>query len=79
VDRTARWLPRLYPYIPRRLRYVGPFYEAEARLSGRTPGVLTRQSNCFWMGQPRLLYEKPLPQTEVSSRPERSEVVGRSV
>ena len=59
VDRTARWLPRLYPYIPRRLRYVGPFYEAEARQSGRSPGVLTRQSNLFWMGQPRLLYADP--------------------
>ncbi len=31
------WLPRLYPYIPRRLRYVGPYYEAEARLTGRPP------------------------------------------
>jgi hypothetical protein len=41
------------------LRYVGPFYEAEARLCGRTPGVLTRQSNRFWMGQPRLLYSDP--------------------
>jgi uncharacterized protein (DUF2236 family) len=56
VDRAAHWLPRLYPYIPGRLRYVGPFYEADARLRGRTPGVLTRGSNRFWMGQPRLLY-----------------------
>lgn len=56
VERAADWLPRLYPYIPGRLRYVGPFFEAEARLRGRTPGVLTRGSNRFWMGQPRLLY-----------------------
>jgi uncharacterized protein (DUF2236 family) len=56
VDRAARWLPRLYPYIPGSLRYVGPFHEAEARLRGRSPGMLTRKSNCFWMGQPRLLH-----------------------
>src|ERR1700722_19016108 len=29
VDRAARWLPRLYPYIPGGVRYVGPFHEAE--------------------------------------------------
>ena len=56
VEWAAGWLPRLYPYIPGRLRYVGPFYEAEARLRDRPPGVLTRKSNRFWMGQPRLLY-----------------------
>jgi uncharacterized protein (DUF2236 family) len=56
VDRTARWLPRLYPKIPEMLRFVGPFHEAEARLSGRSPSMLTRKSNLFWMGEPRLLY-----------------------
>jgi uncharacterized protein (DUF2236 family) len=58
VHRAARWLPRIYPYIPGALRYVGPFHEADARLRGRTPGTLTRRSNCFWMGQPRLLYSR---------------------
>jgi uncharacterized protein (DUF2236 family) len=53
---TRQWLPRLYPYIPGRLRFVGPFHEAEARLRGRSPGLLTRRSNCFWMGQPQMLY-----------------------
>jgi uncharacterized protein (DUF2236 family) len=56
VDGAARWLPRLYPLIPRTLRFVGPFQEAEARLRGREPGGLTRRNNLFWMGQPRLLY-----------------------
>jgi uncharacterized protein (DUF2236 family) len=56
VYRAARWLPRIYPYIPSGLRWVGPFHEAEARLRGRSPGLLTRKSNRFWMGQPRLLY-----------------------
>ncbi len=56
VQRTARRLPWVYPRIPRLLRFVGPYHEAEARLRGRTPGPLTRRSNLFWMGQPRLLY-----------------------
>jgi uncharacterized protein (DUF2236 family) len=56
VDRAARWLPRLYPQLPEMLRFVGPFHEAEARLRGRSPGALTRKSNRFWMGEPRLLY-----------------------
>jgi uncharacterized protein (DUF2236 family) len=56
VLRAARWLPRLYPCVPGVLRFVGPFQEAQARLRGRSPGALTRRSNCFWMGQPRLFY-----------------------
>lgn len=58
VDRAARRLPRLYPRIPEMLRFVGPFHEAEARLRGRYPGLLTRKSNRFWMGEPRLLYSQ---------------------
>jgi uncharacterized protein (DUF2236 family) len=56
VHRAARWLPRIYPYIPATVRFVGPFHEANARLRGRAPGAFTRRNNCFWMGQPRLLY-----------------------
>jgi uncharacterized protein (DUF2236 family) len=58
---TGRRLRVLYPRIPGMLRFVGPFHEAEARLRGRLPGPLTRQSNCFWMGQPRLLYSQLNP------------------
>jgi uncharacterized protein (DUF2236 family) len=58
ADRAARRLPRLYPRIPEMLRFVGPFHEAEARLRGRSPGVLMRKSNLFWMGEPRLLYSE---------------------
>jgi uncharacterized protein (DUF2236 family) len=54
--RATRWLRRIYPRTPPALRFVGPFYEAEARLRGRSPGPLTLRSNRFWMGQPRLLY-----------------------
>jgi uncharacterized protein (DUF2236 family) len=56
VDQAARWLPRIYPRLPKILRFVGPFHEAEARLRGRSPGALTRRSNLFWMGEPQLLY-----------------------
>jgi uncharacterized protein (DUF2236 family) len=56
--RVARRLRLLYPRIPGLVRFVGPFHEAEARLRGRSPGPLTRRSNCFWMGQPRLLYSQ---------------------
>jgi hypothetical protein len=60
VNSVARWLPLLYSRIPSPLRFVGPFHEAQARLRGRSPGVLTRRSNRFWMGQPRLLYPEML-------------------
>ena len=56
VSRAGRWLPRVYPYMPGTVRFVGPFHEANARLRGRSPGLLIRKSNYFWMGQPRLLY-----------------------
>jgi uncharacterized protein (DUF2236 family) len=63
VRSASQRLPHIYPGIPGRLRFVGPFHEAKARLSGRAPGILTQQSNRFWMGQPRLLYAN-LPQME---------------
>jgi uncharacterized protein (DUF2236 family) len=56
VHRAARWVPRIYRSMPGAVRFVGPFHEADARLRGHAPGVLTRRSNCFWMGEPRLLY-----------------------
>jgi uncharacterized protein (DUF2236 family) len=56
VDRAARWLPRIYGYTPAAVRFVGPYHEANARMRGLAPNVLTRKSNSFWMGQPRLLY-----------------------
>ncbi|MBV8675461.1 MAG: DUF2236 domain-containing protein [Acidobacteriaceae bacterium] len=56
ILRGRRHLRFLYLRIPRAIRYVGPFHEAEARLRGRVPGAFTRQSNRFWMGQPQLLF-----------------------
>ena len=54
VRRARRWLPRFYSSLPGGLRYVGPFHEANARLRGRAPGLLTRKSNFFWMGRATL-------------------------
>ena len=46
---------RLYPLLPSRLRYVGPYQEAEQRLAGRTqPDFVARMCNRFWMGQSAL-------------------------
>jgi uncharacterized protein (DUF2236 family) len=46
---------RIYPLLPSRLRYVGPYQEAQQRLSGRTqPDFIARVCNRFWMGQPAL-------------------------
>jgi hypothetical protein len=61
VLRTACLLPALYPRVPHSLRFVGPFHEAEARLQGRAPSLLTRRSNRFWMGQPLLLFAEQAP------------------
>lgn len=57
--REIRWAValtrRLYPLLPARLRYVGPYQEAEQRLAGRlTPDFLTRMSNRFWTGRAEL-------------------------
>jgi uncharacterized protein (DUF2236 family) len=46
---------RIYPRLPARLRYVGPYQEAEQRLAGRTrPDFAARMCNRFWMGQSAL-------------------------
>lgn len=40
------------PALPERLRYVGPYQEAVARLSGRArPNLLTQWANQLWIGQ----------------------------
>jgi uncharacterized protein (DUF2236 family) len=47
-------LPRIYKWLPHAVRFTGPWREAQARLSGRRVGALTRLSNRFWIGQPLL-------------------------
>jgi uncharacterized protein (DUF2236 family) len=55
VRRFIRRARRIYPRLPARLRYVGPYQEAEQRLAGRTqPDFVARMCNRFWMGQSAL-------------------------
>jgi uncharacterized protein (DUF2236 family) len=53
---AASWLPRVYRHMPAALRFVGPYREAQARLLGRRVDRLTKLSNRFWMGQPRMMF-----------------------
>jgi len=52
LERALRTMRRIYPALPTRLRWVGPYQEARRRLSGRTrPDLLTRAINLLWMGR----------------------------
>jgi uncharacterized protein (DUF2236 family) len=51
--RALRRLRRIYPLLPGRLRLVGPYQEAQARLQGRDqPALVTRWLNRLWIGRP---------------------------
>lgn len=53
--RTLARARRLVPLLPARLRHVGPYQEARARLCGRErPDLATRLSNRLWIGRPLL-------------------------
>ncbi len=53
--RATRWLPKIYRRLPARVRFVGPYQEVQAKLSGRSHLSLTvRLSNRLWIGAPRL-------------------------
>jgi uncharacterized protein (DUF2236 family) len=46
------WARRLYPALPERIRHVGPYQEATARLAGRAqPDLATRLVNRLWIGR----------------------------
>jgi uncharacterized protein (DUF2236 family) len=52
AEQLVRWVRRIYPRLPSRLRYVGPYQEAEQRLAGSPqPDFVTRICNRFWMGR----------------------------
>jgi hypothetical protein len=52
AHRLVRSARRLYPYLPSRLRHVGPYQEAEQRLAGRRhPDLLARLCNRVWIGR----------------------------
>lgn len=51
AEQALARIRRLYPLLPVRLRYVGPYQEAVARLAGkRRPDLLTRGINRAWIG-----------------------------
>jgi uncharacterized protein (DUF2236 family) len=55
AEQAIEWMRRIYPLLPRRLRYVGPYQEAEARLDGRSrPDLGTQLVNRLWIGRPSL-------------------------
>jgi uncharacterized protein (DUF2236 family) len=52
AERALERIRRLYLLLPPRLRYVGPYHEAVARLSGRRQAdLLTRLLNRVWIGR----------------------------
>jgi len=54
-DRALHWLRRTYPLLPDRVRTVGPYQEACARLAGcPRPDLVTRSLNRLWIGQPAM-------------------------
>jgi hypothetical protein len=55
ADRALAWIRRVYPRLPARLRYVGPYQEAQARLRGKPqPDWMTRCLNRAWIGRPTM-------------------------
>jgi uncharacterized protein (DUF2236 family) len=51
TDRALALLRRAYPRMPNRLRHVGPYQEARARLARRRSGIATELLNRLWIGQ----------------------------
>src|SRR5262249_38548505 len=52
TERALALLRRVYPRVPCRLRYVGPYQEACARLTGQQrPGTATQLLNRLWIGR----------------------------
>jgi uncharacterized protein (DUF2236 family) len=55
ADNALKWIRRVYPKLPDRLRYVGPYQEAQARLRGEPqPDWLTRCLNRAWIGRSQM-------------------------
>jgi uncharacterized protein (DUF2236 family) len=51
---ARRRIPGIYQKLPLAIRYVGPWHQAQARISGRSAGPITLLSNRFWIGQMHL-------------------------
>jgi uncharacterized protein (DUF2236 family) len=52
ATQAIAWSRRLYPALPERIRHVGPYQEAMARLAGQAqPDLATRLVNRLWIGR----------------------------
>jgi hypothetical protein len=52
ATQAITWAKRVYPALPERLRLVGPYQEATARLAGRAqPDLATQLVNRLWIGR----------------------------
>ena len=55
IDRAIAAVRGVYPHLPARLRYVGPYHEAQQRLAGKHDlDISTRLANRLWIGQASL-------------------------
>jgi uncharacterized protein (DUF2236 family) len=55
MNLALKWIRRVYPRLPLRLRAVGPYQEALARLQGdRQPDLTVRWLNRLWIGRPMM-------------------------
>src|SRR5262249_7256943 len=55
VKLALKWIRRVYPRLPLRLRAVGPYQEALARLQGdKQPNLTVRWLNRLWIGRPTM-------------------------
>ena len=55
MNRALKWIRRVYPRLPMRLRAVGPYQEALARLQGdKQPDLAVRWLNRLWIGRPMM-------------------------
>ena len=55
ADRALAWIRRVYPRLPLRLRTVGPYQEALARVqSDQQPDLAVRWLNRLWIGRPMM-------------------------
>jgi hypothetical protein len=61
AERAKHWLPSVYRRLPRFVRFVGPWHEAQARLGGKPSGLTARLSNRFWIGQSQLPFGTAQP------------------
>lgn len=66
AEGALHWLPKVYGKLPGFIRFVGPYQEAQRRLSDRTISATVHWSNRFWIGQAQM---PPAKESILTSRP----------